>query len=136
MKITAALAVLLALAEGTEITPEALEAKLKEQKTALDALQADAALGKQLLTETRTKAETLYKLAKGDKFSPDYLKIIQGADLASARAIVVEYTTQAEESIPLACPKCGEKFSRRSSAEDENKDKGSSLGKREEDYIV
>jgi hypothetical protein len=139
-KLTAALAVLLAMAEGTEVTPEALEAKIKglldAKQAELDGLKVEAALGKQLLTETRTKAETLYKAAKGDKASPDYLKIIQGADLASARAIVVEYTTQAEESIPLACPKCGEKLSRRSSTEDENKDKASSLGKREEDYIV
>lgn len=132
-KLTATLSVLLSMAEGTELTPEALEAKLKEQKAALDALQADAALGKQLLTETRTKAETLYKLAKGDKASPDYLKIIQGADLASARAIVLEYTTAAEEAIPLACPKCGEKLSRQSSGP-EGGEKFTAGGENIEDY--
>lgn len=137
MKITAALAVLLAVPAGTELTPEALEASIKTlldaKEVELDALKTDAALGKQLLSETRTKAETLYKLAKGDKASPDYLKIIQGADLASARAIVVEYTTQAEESIPLSCPKCGEKLSRQSSAP-EGGDSLKTDGKRVEDY--
>jgi hypothetical protein len=141
MKLTATLLALLSLSAGAEPTAVELEAaitaKVNGLQTQLDSLKADAALGAQLLKETRERAVALYKTAKGEKgFQQTFVDgVILKADLDTARAFVSEYQTAVEESIPLACPKCGEKLSRRSSQPEKT---GSELtkGKRPEDYKV
>jgi len=137
MKLAAATIALLGIPTGTELTQEMLDTKIAETVTGLknqvEGLKADAALGAQLLTETRERAVTLYKTAKGEKFQQTFVDgVIQKADLATARALVSEYETEVEKSVPLACPKCGEKLSRRSSLETEGQNANSS--KRAEDY--
>lgn len=138
MKISQKLAVLLALTVGADIDEAALDAavsgKIEGLQATNAALQADAAIGVQTLTETREKAVTLYKAAKGEKAVETFITgVIEKADLATARAFVQEYQLAVDESIPLACPKCGEKLSRRSSVpEDEKGFKAG--GKRADDY--
>ena len=41
--------------------------------------------------------------------------MIEKADLETAKSFVDEYQAAVEDAIPMACPKCGEKLSRRSS---------------------
>jgi hypothetical protein len=94
----------------------------------------DADLGKQLLTETRTRAETLYKAAKGEGALEKFITgVIRQADLATARALCEEYESAVDKAAPLACPKCGEKLSRQSS-KPEGDGKLNADGKRAEDY--
>ena len=145
MKLTAATCVLLALAADADPSPEELEAKIREKFTGLETkittleteavtLKADAAIGVQTLTETRERATTLYKALKGDKFQQTFVDgVIGKADLATARALVTEYEAETEKNIPLTCPKCGEKLSRRSSVENQGGNAGLG-GKRAEDY--
>jgi len=138
MKISQKLAVLLALTVGADIVPEALEAAVAGKIEALQAeivgLNADAELGKQLLTETRTQAETLYKALKGEAALERFITgVIRTSDLATARALCEEYESAVDKAAPLACPKCGEKFSRQS-AQPENPDKLAANGKNPEDY--
>lgn len=137
MKLSAATIALLGIAAGTEITEELLEGKISEivtgLKTQVEGLKADAAIGAQVLKETRERAVTLYKAAKGEKVVETFITgVIETADLATARGLCQEYQAEVDESIPLNCPKCGEKLSRRSSREaDGNLQTG---GKRVEDY--
>lgn len=146
MKLTAALLVLLGIAAGTEPTEAELETKIREKFSALETkvttleteattLKADAAIGAQTLKEAREKAVTLYKAAKGEKSVEAFITgVIEKADLATARAFVQEYQLAVDESIPLACPKCGEKLSRRSSVPEEPNTQ--LTGKNPEDYKV
>ncbi|MDD5106052.1 MAG: hypothetical protein PHC49_10595 [Desulfuromonadaceae bacterium] len=138
MKVTQKMAVLLALTVGADIDEAALEAALSGKIEALQSeiagLKPDAAVGVQTLKETREKAVTLYKAAKGEKVVETFITgVIEKADLATARAFVEEYQLAVDESIPLACPKCGEKLSRRSSVP-ENDGQLAATGKRTEDY--
>jgi hypothetical protein len=137
MKVTAALAARLGTAEGTELTAEELEAKIKvlldTKQAELDGLKPDAKLGQQVLAETRTRAATLYKALKKEKAVDTFITgVIDKADLAVARALCEEYEAGVEGAAPLKCTKCGETLSRRSSQETED---GERLGgKRAEDY--
>lgn len=141
MKVSPKTLVLLGLAANSEPTAEQLETvltTLADKVTALEsantALKDDADLGKQLLAETRQRAVTLYKAAKGDKALERFVTgVIDHADLATARALIEEYQAEVEERTPLACPKCGEKLSRRSSLAFEV---GENVGKRTDDYKV
>lgn len=122
VKIKGTLAKRLGLAETDDVTPEALVEKVKSELAALDAkvggLEDEAKLGKQLLTETRQRAVTLYKALKGEKAVGSFISgVIEKADLETARAMCEEYQGDVEKQIPLTCPKCGEKLSRRSSLE-------------------
>jgi hypothetical protein len=138
MKLNAAVLGLLGIAAGTELTEALLEGKINETitglKTEIATLKPDAALGKQLLDETRERAVTLYKALKKDKFQQAFVDgVIKKAALTTARALVSEYEAEVEKSVPLACPKCGEKISRQSSV---SAPEGSvpADGKRAEDY--
>ncbi len=120
MKLSATLLALLALAADANPTEQELETaitgKLTALQTQLDTLKPDAELGKQLLTETRDRAVTLYKTVKAEKFQQTFVDgVILKADLVTARALVTEYESAVEETIPLKCGKCGETLSRRSS---------------------
>jgi hypothetical protein len=142
MKLTAATMALLGIAVGTEITEEMLEGKIGEMgskisdlETKVGELEPEAKLGKQLLTETRERAATLYKALKGEKTVEAFVTgVIEKADLATARALCQEYEAEADKNIPLACPKCGEKLTRRSSLETETPSAAS--GKRAEDFKI
>lgn len=139
MKLTVTLLALLGLAAGAEPTEVELEAaftaKLSGLQTQIDSLKADAAVGVQTLKETREKAVTLYKAAKGEKIVESFISgVIEKADLATARAFVQEYQLAVDESIPLKCGKCGEPLSRRSSQQEELD--APQLGKNVDDYKV
>lgn len=138
MKFTATILELLGIAACTEVTAEMLEGKITEVisglKNEIATLKPDAALGKQLLTETRTRAVTLYKAVKGDKFQQTFIDgVINTADLAVCRTLVSEYEAEIDKSIPLTCPKCGEKLARRSSLDTGNGQTDAG-GKRVDDY--
>ena len=138
MKISQKLAVLLALTVGAEIDEAALDAavagKIEALQTENTRLKADAELGKQLLADTRTQAETLYKALKGEAALERFITgVIQTADLATAKALCEEYESAVDKAAPLACPKCGEKFSRQSS-QPEPEGRTLAPGKRSEDY--
>lgn len=153
MKLSAAFLTFIGLAVGAEPSEAELEAKIRENFQALEtkvttletkastlegeaaALKVDATIGKQTLSETRERAVTLYKAAKGEKVVETFISgVIEKADLDTARALCTEYQTEVDKSIPLACPKCGEKLSRRSS---QPEDQGKQLsGKRPEHYKV
>lgn len=150
MKITAATLAILGVAAGTEPTEVELEAFITGKITALETqiagLKPDAAVGVQTLKESRERAVTLYKAAKGEQAVETFISgVIEKADLATARAFCSEYKTAVESLAPmkcphcgeglspLKCPHCGEKLSRRSSLpEDEKGFKAG--GKRTEDY--
>jgi hypothetical protein len=123
MKLTAATLIVLGIAAGTEVTGEMLEGKLNETvsglKAQVESLKPDAEVGVLTLKETREKAVTLYKLAKGEKAVETFVSgVIEKADLATARAFVLEYQGAVDEAAPLKCSKCGEPLSRRSSREE------------------
>ncbi|HOS77598.1 MAG TPA: hypothetical protein PLL15_06105 [Syntrophales bacterium] len=140
MKLNATALGLLGIAAGTELTESLIEGKISEVvtglKTEIEDLKPDAALGKQLLADTRQRAVTLYKALKGDKFQQAFVDgVISKADLATARALISEYEAEVEKGIPLTCPKCGEKLSRRSSmAADPGDSPADGKGKRAADY--
>lgn len=141
IKLSEPMAKRLGLVAGEELEQVELETKLAEVLKALDdqivTLKPEAELGRQLLTETRQRAATLYKAFKGEKVQEAFVAgVIDKADLATAKALVEEYQTEIEKTIPLACPKCGEKLARRSSLETEGGDKGAGGNKRPEDYKV
>jgi len=139
MKLTAATLTALGITAGTEVTESMLEEKLNATitgfKTQIESLKLDAAVGVATLTETRERAVTLYKAAKGEKSVESFITtVIDKADLATARAFCEEYQLAVDQSVPLSCPKCGEKLSRRSSVPEPV---GGELGagdKRFEDY--
>ena len=138
MNLTATLLALLALAADANPTEAELESaitgKLTALQTQIDSLKADAAIGVQTLKETREKAVTLYKAAKGEKSVEAFISgVIEKADLATARAFVQEYQLAVDESIPLKCGKCGETLSRRSS-QPENEGTLTAGRKRAADY--
>lgn len=139
MKVSQRLAVLLALTVGADIDEATLDAavsgRIEGLQADITALKTDAAVGVQTLKETREKAVTLYKAAKGEKAVESFITtVIEKADLTTARAFVQEYQLAVDESIPLACPKCGEKLSRRSSVPEEPNTQ--LTGKNPEDYKV
>lgn len=142
IKLSEPMAKRLGLVAGQELEQVELETKLAEVLKALDdqvaALKPEAELGKQLLTETRQRAATLYKAFKGEKIQEAFITgVIDKADLATAKALVEEYQTEIEKSIPLACPECGAKLARRSSLETEQSSGEKGAGnKRPEDYKV
>jgi len=116
MKLSTATLGLLGIAAGTEITEVLLETKVRQLSDQVDQFKADAAIGQATLKETRERAVTLYKAAKGEKAVETFVTgVIEKADLATARAFCLEYQGEVEESMPLNCPGCGEKLSRRSS---------------------
>ena len=138
MKISQKLAELLALTVGADIDDAALDAavagKIEALQGEVTALKPDAELGRQLLADTRTQAETLYKALKGEGALERFITgVIQTADLATAKALCEEYESAVDKAAPLACPKCGEKFSRQSS-KPEPEGKTLAPGKRAEDY--
>lgn len=139
MKLSAATLGLLKLAVDATHTEADLEVAITRRLTELDAriatLAPDAAVGKQTLTETRERAVTLYKAAKGEKAVADFITgVIEKADLATARAFCTEYQTAVDVQIPLTCPKCGEKLSRLSSHQPNPEGEQSASGKRVEDF--
>jgi predicted RNA-binding Zn-ribbon protein involved in translation (DUF1610 family) len=141
MKLSAETLAILGIAAGTEITEAMLKDKftaLAEQLTGLksqvETLKTEADLGRQLLRETRERATTLYKAVKGDSALERFITgVIQTADLATARALCEEYESAVDDAVPLTCPKCGEKLSRRSS-QPERDGNLNAAGKRAEDY--
>jgi hypothetical protein len=141
MKLTAATVALLGLAAGAEPTEAELETaitgKISSLETQIASLKPDAAIGVQTLKETRERAVTLYKVAKGEKVVETFISgVIEKADLTTARAFCSEYQTAVDESIPLACPKCGEKLTRRSSQAEGDGHTTAGAGKRADDYKV
>jgi hypothetical protein len=103
-----------------EVSTEELETAVNDTLAAKDreieSLKADAEVGKTHLQEIRERASTLYKALKGDDAKENYIdNIIMKADLETASSLVEEYQGSVEDSIPLTCPKCGEKLSRQSS---------------------
>lgn len=140
MKLSAATIALLGIAAGAELTGDLLEAKISETVTGLKGriaeLEPNARLGEQLLTETRERAATLYKALKGEKAIDTFVSgVIEKADLATARAFCQEYEGEIEKTVPLACPKCGETLSRRSSLAGDG-DQATGDGRRVDDYKV
>ncbi|PKN67179.1 MAG: hypothetical protein CVU57_04300 [Deltaproteobacteria bacterium HGW-Deltaproteobacteria-15] len=96
----------------------AVNAKLAAMQTEIDGLKPDAEAGKKHLAGLRERAASLYKALKGDGANESYVKnVILRADLETAQALVDEYESGLESAVPLSCPKCGEKLSRRSSVE-------------------
>lgn len=139
MKFNQATMALLGIAAGTELTGQLLEEKINEKVTGLqgqvEALQVDAAIGAQTLKETRERAVTLYKAAKGEKAVETFITgVIDKADLATAKAFCQEYQQAVDDAMPLKCPKCGEALSRRSSQEGGESFNPSKPGKRASDY--
>jgi hypothetical protein len=133
MKLTAATMTALGIAAGTDITETLLEEKITGLTAKLETFKADAAIGVQTLKETRERAVTLYKAAKGEKAVETFVSgVIEKADLATARAFCQEYQQAVDETVPLKCPKCGEKLARRSSLETGTG--GAHKGKRADDY--
>lgn len=140
IKLSELMAKRLGLVVDQEVDQTELEAKIEIALKALDdqvlTLKPAAALGQQVLTETRERAATLYKAVKGEQFKQTFVTgVIEKADLDTARALVEEYQASFEKNVPLACPKCGEKLSRRSSLETDGGEKGAGH-KRPEDYKV
>lgn len=102
-------------ASGADIEKAILE-RLASLKTEIKELEPDAKLGKEYLSEIREKAVTLYKAAKGEDAKESFItNVLEKADLETAKSFVDEYQGAVEDSVPLTCPKCGEKLSRRSS---------------------
>lgn len=133
MKLTAATIAALGITVGTDITEALLEEKVTGLTTQLATLKADAAIGVQTLKETRERAVTLYKAAKGEKSVESFITgVIEKADLGTARAFCQEYQSAVDEAAPLKCPKCGEQFQRRSSLESGTG--GAHKGKNVSDY--
>ena len=121
-----------------EVAESEVEAKVTEKIEALETkvteLKPDAEVGKKHLEKTRERAATLYKTLKGDGANQSYIdNVILKADLETAEALVEEYQGGVEEAVPLSCPKCGEKLSRRSSQAEGKQDAGE---KSIEDYKV
>ena len=84
-------------------------------------LKPDAEAGQKHLAQTRERAVTLYKAAKGEDAKASFItNVIEAADLETALSFVDEYQGAVEDAVPLACPKCGEKLSRRSSVSGES----------------
>jgi hypothetical protein len=113
-----------------EPSPEDIEKAILESITGLEAkiagLEDDAKIGKAHLTKTREKAVTLYKAAKGEAAKESFItNVVEKADLDTAESFVDEYQAAVEDSVPLACPKCGERLSRRSSQASGDGDKKS-----------
>jgi len=139
MQLTAEFLKMLSItaSEDGEVSPETLEAaveqKLVEMTQQLEGLKVDAEIGKKHLQGLREKAVTLYKALKGEDAKENYIEnVILKADLETAQALVDEYRAGVEETVPLACPQCGEKLARQSSvASGQGESKG---GKRAEDY--
>ncbi len=103
-----------------EPSPEDIEKAILESITGLETkvaeLEVDAKIGKVHLTETREKAVTLYKAAKGEDAKESFItNVVEKADLETAKSFVDEYQGAVEDALPLTCSKCGEKLSRRSS---------------------
>ena len=113
-----------------EPSPEDIEKAILESITGLETkitgLEEDAKIGKAHLTETRDKAVTLYKAAKGEDAKENFItNVIETADLETAKSFVDEYQKAVEDALPLTCSKCGETLSRRSSQASGDGDKKS-----------
>lgn len=95
----------------------AISKKIAGLETVIATLKPEAETGKKHLAGTREKAAALYKAAKGEDVKESFItNVIEKADLETAQSFVEEYQGAVEESVPLSCPKCGEKLTRRSSA--------------------
>jgi len=139
MKLSAGVLAVLGIAAGVELTGTMIEEKVLALGARADALKADAAVGVLTLKEARERAVTLYKAGKGEKAVESFVtSVLEKADLVTARAYCLEYEGEVEKSVPLACPKCGEKLSRRSSVpEPAGGELGAGAGgKRIEDFKV
>ncbi len=137
MKLTVATITALGITAGADVTEAMLEEKVLGLKNQVDTLKADAAIGVATLKETREKAVALYKAAKGEKAVETFItNVIEKADLTTARAFLQEYQDEIEKTVPLSCPKCGEKLSRRSSVAEPDQENLNAAGKnkRAEDY--
>lgn len=137
MKLTVATLAALGLAGATEFTDAQVEEKVLALSKRVTGLEVDAAIGVATLKEAREKAVTLYKAAKGEKAVEAFITgVIDKADLTTARAFCQEYQDEVEKTVPLACPKCGEKLSRRSSVPENEGNNLGAQGKRTEDYKI
>ncbi len=95
----------------------AVTKKIAGLETEIAELKPDAEAGKKHLANTREKAVALYKAAKGEDAKESFItNVLEKADLDTAQSFVDEYQGAVEDAVPLACPKCGEKLTRRSSA--------------------
>ncbi len=120
MKLSNAFAKKVGLAAGEDVTAEALEAAIGQKFSTFEItiaeLKPDAAVGQKHLQDSRNRAAALYKTVKGETFRQEYVdNVILKADLETVRAMADEFSDQVEKSVPLCCPKCGEKLTRRSS---------------------
>jgi len=117
-----------------EVSPEVLEAAVEEKlaNTAreIETLKPDAEIGKKHLEGLRGKAATLYKALKGEDAKEGFIdNVIKTADLATAQSLVDEYQAGMEEAVPLTCPECGAKLSRKSSVKTgQEKKEGKDIG--------
>lgn len=135
---TTAFLKILGLGAEAEATETEVEAKVTEKIGALETkvaeLKPDAEVGKKHLEKTRERAASLYKALKGEGAKQAYIdNVILKADLETAEALVEEYQGGVEDAVPLTCPKCGERMTRRSSTGREDK---SSDDRSIEDYKV
>lgn len=103
--------------ENTGLKEQVVE--LEASIVSLEELRQKAELGEKYLADTRTAALTSYRLAKGDDASDAMVKTIEAADLSTALALQVEFSTEVEKTFPLKCDGCGSvKVSRRTSKEE------------------
>jgi len=106
-------------APGAQELETAIKAKIEGLESEVEGLKADAEAGRAHLSNTREQAVALYKAAKGEDVKESFItNVIEKANLETAQSFVDEYQGAVEDAVPLSCPKCGEKLSRRSSKGD------------------
>lgn len=86
---------------------ENLEAELTTVKTELSAANANRIEMDNLTSQTRTEAERLYKLCKGEEADETMLGLIATADLKTSSAFVKQYQKESEEKFKSTCIDCG-----------------------------
>lgn len=86
---------------------ETLEAELTTTKAELTAAKANKAEMENLTAQTRTEAERLYKLCKGEEADETMLGLISTADLKTSSAFVKQYQKESEEKFKSTCSDCG-----------------------------
>ena len=115
------------------------KADLEAENTTLKADLAKAEKNKEafetMLSEKRTEAERLYKLAKGEDADETLIKLISTGNLETTNAFLKQYEKEAEEKFSATCNSCGSTDVKRASAVIEdasNTDKNNRGGKKGE----
>jgi hypothetical protein len=88
---------------------EALQKEKGDLTTKIASLEKDATLGRQYADELRQKAESLYRLTKGDSANQAFIDaMIKTAPLENVKVLMAEYETQLNDS--FVCPHCQKKI--------------------------